>query len=114
MDSKFEQHLSIIQDNSRDGIAIVDTAEVTIHGGTITQNSRDGIRVGDGTLLPGRSTITIGLDNAVVLEVSRNGGAGVFVVDDGFGSDATIDSRHIVFDGNAGGDTVGDVTDVAP
>ena len=60
------------------------------------------------------TTAAIGLDDTALLEVSRNGGAGLFIVDDGLGSAATIDSRHIVFDGNAEGDTVGDVTDVAP
>jgi parallel beta-helix repeat protein len=105
---------NVIQDNGRDGIAIVDTSEATIHGGTITQNGRDGIRVGSGGILPGRSTAAIGLDDEALLELSQNGGAGLLVVDDGFGSEAQIDSRQIVFEGNAGVDTVGSVVDVAP
>ena len=75
---------NVIQDNGRDGIAIVDTAEATIRGGTITQNRRDGIRVGGWTILPGRSTAAIGLDDEALLELSQNGGAGLLVVDDGF------------------------------
>jgi parallel beta-helix repeat protein len=105
---------NVMQNNGRDGIAIVDTAEATIRGGISTQNGGDGIRVGGGTLLPGRSTAAIGLDDGSVLDVRQNGGAGLMVINDGFGSDATIDSRHIVFDGNAEGDTVGNVIDVAP
>ena len=104
---------NVIRDNGRDGLAIVDTSEATISGGTITQNSRDGIRVGGGSILPGRSTAAIGLDDAALLELSENGGAGLFVVADGFGSEAQIDSRQIVFEGNAGEDIVGDVCDVA-
>jgi hypothetical protein len=88
-------------------------SEATIHGGPITQNGRDGIRLGSGTLLPGRSTATIGLDDEALLELSQNGGAGLLVVNDGFGSEAQIDSRQIVFEGNASGDMVGDVCDVA-
>lgn len=105
---------NVMQDNGGHGIAIVDTAEATIRGGISTQNGGDGIRVGGGTLLPGRSTAAIGLDDAALLEVSQNGGTGLFVANDGFGSEATIDSRNIVFDGNAEGDTVGNVSDVAP
>ena len=105
---------NVIRDNGRDGIAIVDTAEATIHGGTITQNGRDGIRVGGGTILPGRSTAAIGLDDETLLELSENDGAGLLVVDDGFASEAQIDSRQIVFEVNAGGDMVGNVIDVAP
>ena len=71
------------------------------------------MRVGGGTTLPGRSTATVGLDDAVLLELSQNGGAGLLVVTDGFGSEARIDSRQIVFSGNAGGATVGNVLDVA-
>jgi parallel beta-helix repeat protein len=104
---------NVIQDNGRDGIAIVDTAEATIHGGTITQNGRDGIRVGGGLSQPGRSTAAIGLDDAVLLELSQNGGAGLLVVNDGFDSEAQVDSRQIVFEDNAGGDIVDDVCDVA-
>ena len=62
---------------------------------------------------PGRSTAAVGLDDAVLLELSQNGGAGLLVVTDGFGSEARIDSRQIVFSGNAGGATVGNVIDVA-
>jgi parallel beta-helix repeat protein len=105
---------NVMQNNGRDGIAIVDTAETTIRGGISAQNGGDGIRVGGGVTLPGRSTAAIGLDDAALLEVRQNGGAGLMVINDGFGSDATIDSRHIVFDGNAEGDTVGNVIDVAP
>ena len=90
-----------------------DTSAATIRGGTITQNSRDGIRVGGGTTLPGRSTTAIGLDDTALLELSQNGGAGLLVVTDGFGSEARIDSRQIVFSGNASGATVGNVRDVA-
>jgi hypothetical protein len=92
----------------------VDTAEATIHGGTITQNGRDGMRIGGGTLLPGRSTAAIGLDDAALLELRQNDGVGLLVVADGFGSEARIDSRQLVFEGNAGGDMVGNVVDVAP
>jgi hypothetical protein len=91
----------------------VDTSKATIRGGTITQNGRDGIRLGGGTILPGRSTAAIGLDDVALLELSQNGGAGLLVVADGFGSEAQIDSRQIVFEGNAGGDVVGNVCDVA-
>ena len=100
---------NLIQDNGRDGIAIVDASEATIRGGICTQNSRDGIRVGGGTVLPGRSTAAIGLDDAALLELSQNDGAGLLVVTDGFGSEARIDSRQIIFSGNAGGATVGNV-----
>jgi hypothetical protein len=105
---------SVIQANGRDGIAIGDTSEATIQGGTITQNRRDGIRVGGGTILPGRSTAAIGLDDEALLELSQNGGAGLLVVNDGFDSEVQIDSRQIVFEDNAGGETVGNVVDVAP
>jgi hypothetical protein len=74
----------------------------------------DGIRVGGGTTLPGRSTASIGLDDTALLELSENGGAGLLVVSDGFGSVAGIDSRHIVFSDNTGGDMVGNVVDGAP
>ncbi len=47
-----------------------------------------------------------------MIEITDNGGAGILVEDDG--SEATIDSRNIVFDGNIEGDTVGNVIDVAP
>ena len=104
---------NVIQDNGRDGIAIGDTSEATIRGGTITQNSRDGMRVGGGTVRPGRSTAAIGLDDTGLLELSQNGGAGLLVVTDGFGSEARIDSRQIVFSGNASGATVGNVIDAA-
>jgi parallel beta-helix repeat protein len=105
---------NVIQDNGSDGIAIVDTSAATIKGGVSSRNGGDGIRVGGGVTLPGRSTAAIGLDDAALLEVSQNGGTGLFVVNDGFGSEATIDSRNIVFDGNAEGDTVGNVIDVVP
>ena len=91
----------------------MDTAEATIRGGISTQNSRDGIRVGGGLSLPGCSTAAIGLDGAALLELSLNGGAGLLVVNDGLGSVARIDSGQIVFSGNAGGATVGNVLDVA-
>ena len=55
----------------------------------------------------------VGLDDTVLLELSQNGGAGLLVVTDGFGSEARIDSRQIIFSGNAGGATVGNVLDVA-
>jgi len=96
-----------------DGIRIQNTSEATISGGSSTQNSGDGIRVGGSTVLPGRCTAAIGLDGVALLELSQNSGAGLFVVDDGFGSEARIDSRQIVFSGNAGGVTVGNVVDVA-
>ena len=89
------------------------TSEATISGGSSTQNSGDGIRVGGGTDLPGRCTAAIGLDGAALLEVSLNAGAGLLVVNDGFGSEARIDSRQVVFSGNAGGATVGNVIDAA-
>lgn len=104
---------TVSQDNGRDGIAIVDSSEATIHGGSITQNGGDGMRVGGGTLLPGRSTVSIGLDDDVLLELSHNDGAGLFVVNDGFGSEAQIDRRQIVFSNNAEGDTMGNICDVA-
>jgi hypothetical protein len=104
---------NVIRDNGRDGIAVGDTSEATISGGISIQNSRDGIRVGGGTVLPGRSTAAIGLDDMTLLELSQNGGAGLLVVTDGLGSEARIDSRQIVFSGNAGGATVGNVIDVA-
>jgi parallel beta-helix repeat protein len=97
-----------------DGIRIHNTSQATISGGGSTQNSGDGIRVGGGTDLPGRCTAAIGLDGTALLELSLNAGAGLFVVNDGFGSEARIDSRQIVFSGNAGGATVGNVIDVAP
>lgn len=49
-----------------------------------------------------------------VLEISQNNRAGVVVEDDGFEAEATLDSRNIVFDCNAGGDIVSNVIDVAP
>jgi parallel beta-helix repeat protein len=104
---------NVIQDNGRDGIAIVDTSQATISGGTISQNSRDGVRVGSGASQPGRSTAAIGLDGAVLLELSLNGGTGLLVVNDGFGSVARIDSLQIVFKGNTAGDVAGNVCDVA-
>jgi hypothetical protein len=104
---------TVMQDNGRHGIAILDTSEATIRGGAITRNSGDGIGVGGGTSLPGRSTATVGVDDAAFLEVSQNDGAGLFVVDDGSGSQATIDSRNIAFDGNADSDLLGDICDVA-
>jgi hypothetical protein len=60
--------------------------------------------------MPG--TARIGLDSTTVLEITENGGAGLFVADDG--SMAEIDSRNLVFRNNAEGDMIGDVTDVAP
>ena len=89
------------------------SSEATISGGSSTQNSGDGIRIGGGTVVLGRSIAAIGLDGAALLELSRNGGTGLLVVNDGFGSAARIDSRQIVFSGNAGGATVGNVIDVA-
>jgi parallel beta-helix repeat protein len=100
--------------NGRFGILINSTSAAAINGGSITQNAGDGIRVGGGQTQPGQSTATIGLDSSAVLEISQNSSAGIVVEDDGFGSEAQIDSRNIVFDGNAEGETVGNVIDVAP
>ena len=50
----------------------------------------------------------------VILKVTQNDGAGLLVEDDGFDSEAQIDSRQIEFDGNAEGNTVGNVIDIAP
>ncbi len=100
--------------NGRFGILISSTSAAAINGGVITQNDGDGIRVGGGQTQPGPSTATVGLDSDTILEVTQNNGAGLLVVDDGFGSEAQIDSRNIVFDGNADGDAVGNVIDVTP
>ena len=56
--------------------------------------------------------VTIGLDDMVGIKITKNGGAGIFVEDDG--SEATIDSRNIEFADNAEGDMVGNVIDIAP
>jgi len=47
----------------------------------------------------------------VVVEITDNGGAGIFVEEDG--SEAQIDRHNITFVGNAGGATVGNVCDIA-
>ena len=99
-----------------DGIRVSNTSHAAIRGGIVTQNMGNGIRVGGGTALPGQSTATIGVDTDAILEVTQNGGAGLSVVDDGFGSQVVIDSRNIVFQDNAEGDIVapeGAVVDVA-
>jgi hypothetical protein len=62
----------------------------------------------------GPAHATIGLGSGVMLEISDNEGAGIFVADDGYDSEAQIDSRNIIFHNNAAGDTVGNVIDVAP
>jgi hypothetical protein len=86
----------------------------TINGGVISRNLGSGIRVSaspsDPNLVPG--TARIGLDSDAAIEITDNGRNGIFVADDG--SLAEIDSRQIVFDNNAEGDTVGHVVDVAP
>jgi hypothetical protein len=62
----------------------------------------------------GPAHATIGLGSGAMLEISDNEGAGIFVADDGYDSEAQIDSRNILFRNNAAGDTVGNVIDVAP
>ena len=103
-----------ITQNDNAGIRISSTGHADIGGNAITQNMSDGIRVGGGSSRPGMSTATIGLDIDTTLKITGNGGAGVLVIDDGFGSEATIDSRNIEFADNAEGDTVGNVIDAAP
>jgi parallel beta-helix repeat protein len=83
-----------------------------IRGGIVSENGGNGIRVGGGSSIPGPSRATVGVDSDLLLEVSQNGRAGVRVDDDG--SETTIDSRNIEFDGNAEGDTAGNVIDIAP
>jgi parallel beta-helix repeat protein len=94
------------------GIFVGGGAVATIHGGVIADNASHGIYVGLSPFGPGPATAIIGLDGDGVIEISGNGGAGIFVENNG--SEARIDSRHIVFDGNGEGDTVGNVVDVAP
>jgi parallel beta-helix repeat protein len=105
-----------IQTNERNGngILIAGGSEATINGGLIARNQRHGIMVRVSPFMPEPmpGTARIGLDSTTVLEISDNGGAGLFVADDG--SSAEIDSRNLVFRHNAGGDMIGDVTDVAP
>jgi hypothetical protein len=62
----------------------------------------------------GPAYATIGLGSGAMLEISDSEGAGIFVADDGYDSEAQIDSRNILFRNNAGGDTLGNVIDVAP
>jgi parallel beta-helix repeat protein len=116
-ESTAELHDNIVAHNGQDGILISSISSATINGGVITQNGSDGIRVGgeEGFLaLPGQSTATIGLDSPTVIEISQNGDSGILVEDDGFDSEATIDSRNIQFIDNAGSDTVGNVINIAP
>ena len=94
------------------GVIVAGGSVVTISGGVITQSRRHGIHVFLSPLNPEPATVLVGLDSNVTIEISENGKAGIFVDDDG--SLAEIDSRQIVFDGNAEGDTVGNVVDVAP
>jgi parallel beta-helix repeat protein len=102
------------QDRNGHGIIIAGGSEATINGGLSTRNQRHGImvRVSPFTPEPIPATARIGLDSTTLLEIPDNGGAGLFVADDG--SSAEIDSRNLVFRNNAEGDIIGDVTDVAP
>jgi hypothetical protein len=84
----------------------------SISGGIIAQNAAHGILVFRSPFAPETGRARIGLDGTAVIEISDNGGAGIFVSDDG--SEAEIDSHRIVFGGNAEGDTVGNVVDIAP
>lgn len=99
-----------ITDNAQSGVWVADASFAALNGGIIAQNGEHGIRVGRRIFLPaaGMSTATVGLNSDAVLEIIDNGGAGIFVEDDG--SKATIDSRNIVLDG----DIEGEVIDVAP
>jgi hypothetical protein len=96
------------------GIIIVGGSEASINDGLIARNQGHGIYVfvSPFTPEPMPGTARIGLDSTTVLEITENGGAGLFVADDG--SMAEIDSRNLVFRNNAEGDMIGDVTDVAP
>jgi parallel beta-helix repeat protein len=95
------------------GIIVAGGSVVTISGGVITQNRRHGVHVFVSPLDPTKTppTARVGLDSDAVIEITDNGGAGILVEDNG--SLAKIDSRNIVFDNNAAGDTVGNVCDVA-
>jgi Right handed beta helix region len=96
------------------GIFIGGGSEAIINGGLITRNQHHGIMVSISPFTPEPmpAIARIGLDSTTVLEISDDGGAGLFVADDG--SSAEIDSRNLMFRNNAGGDIIGDVTDVAP
>jgi parallel beta-helix repeat protein len=93
------------------GIAIVNDAVADISGGVISQNRGGGIWLGPDPFGSLPATATIGLEGPAI-QIANNGGAGIFVADNG--SEATIDSRNIVFSNNAEGDTIGNVTDIAP
>jgi hypothetical protein len=94
------------------GVDIEGGSVVTIHSGVITQNRVHGIYVSVSPLHAEPASVRVGLDSDAVVEITNNGRAGIFVEDDG--SEAQIDSRQINFGGNAAGDTVGNVVDVAP
>jgi parallel beta-helix repeat protein len=94
------------------GINVGGGSVASISGGTIAQNAAHGILVTRSLFSPEIGTAHVGIDSDAVLELTDNGGAGIFVSDDG--SVAEIDSRNIVFRDNAEGDTVGNVIDVAP
>jgi hypothetical protein len=102
------------QDRNGHGIIIAGGSEATINGGLSTRNQRHGIivRVSPFTPEPIPATVQIGLDTTTTLEITDNGGAGLFVADDG--SSAEIDSRNIVFRTNTESDIIGNVIDVAP
>ena len=99
----------LVSDN---GIFVGGGAVATIRGGVVADNASHGIHVRLSPFGPDPGTALIGLDGDVATAITGNGGAGIFVEDNG--SLAQIDSRNIVFRDNAAGDTVGNVVDVAP
>jgi parallel beta-helix repeat protein len=114
-----------IVNNQRCGIKVALRSTAVIRGGRITQTRVDptvtDMEQGSGMCLDGTdrrglfngpASATVGFGSGAVIEITGNEGAGIFVLDDG--SEATIDSRNIIFRNNAAGDTVGNVIDVAP
>ena len=113
-----------ISENSSVGILVADASTTELVANIITANGNSGIALrgsvarisggvlshnrGSGVFLAQASTATIGLDGAI-LTLAQNGSRGIFVTNDG--SVARINSARIMFDRNAGGNTIGPVLD---
>lgn len=127
VDANAEVIDNTMMDNYGCGINVALGSRAVIRGGLITR-TRAGLPPisfdpGHGVCMDGLDTrggfngpahATIGLGSGAMMEISDNEGTGIFVEDDGYDSEAQIDSRNILFRNNAAGDTVGNVIDIAP
>jgi hypothetical protein len=86
------------------GVA-VDDATIELRDNAVVSN-------GGGRDSDGIAVLNGALDSDASIEISNNDGAGIWLEDNG--SEATIDSRNIIFSNNAEGDVVGNVIDMPP